>query len=509
VIGPSTLRAARRFGLLLLVAVALHAAAFTTDLFNPDEAFLGTQGRVILDGGSVYDDTADRKAPIVPYLYAGAFGVVGDGTLEGPRILAILALATTAFLTYLEGRARWGERAGRAAGLLCLFATMAFLPGDGQAANFELFMLPATVAAVMLARRARWAGSGVAAALAVLVKQTGGTILLPIAYLALRARGRERRRAVTLVGAGFAAPIVVTALLVGVGEYLRWNVFGNGDFASPPPIGEGVQVFFEQWGIWVGLNAPIVLLLVVAWRDHRRDRAEPDRRTDLWLWLLAGVISLSVGLRFYGHYFLQLGPAAALLIAGALARRGEWLRILVLAATGAIAAGCAIAGFVADPADVIRPGIYQEAARAVRTHSEPDDRLLVWGLAPEVYWEAHRLPATRFVTTMSFLAGVQPSRDEARAQPERANQENWADFVDDFDAHPPRLVLDTSPADLKDAALAPMRRYPSLATRIEADYCFLREVRGMHLYERRPDGERPAGGHPDGRRAPIAPACSS
>ncbi|MEX0665580.1 MAG: glycosyltransferase family 39 protein [Acidimicrobiia bacterium] len=507
--GPSKLEAARRFGLLLLLAVALHAAAFAVDLFNPDEAFLGTQGRVILDGGSVYDDTTDRKAPIVPYLYAGAFEVGGDGTVEGPRVLAILALALTAFLTYLEGRARWGERAGRAAGVLCLFASVAFLPGDAQAANFELFMLPATVAAVMLARRARWVGSGVAAAVAVLVKQTGGTILLPIAYLALRDRGRQRLRSVALVGAGFAVPIAITALLVGVGEYLRWNVLGNGDFASPPPIGEAVQVFFEQWGIWIGLNAPIVLLLVVAWRDHRREREAPNRDTDLWLWLLAGVISLSVGWRFYGHYFLQLAPAAALLIAGALARRATAIRVAALAATGAIAVGCAIVGFVADPADLIRPEISRAAARAVRGHSEPDDRLLVWGLAPEVYWEADRLPATRFVTTMSFLAGVQPSRDDTRARPERANRENWDDFVADFDAHPPQLVLDTAPADLKDAGLAPIRRYPSLATRIEADYCFLLEVRGMHLYERRAGDEARGDDVPGGTDALIVPPCST
>jgi 4-amino-4-deoxy-L-arabinose transferase-like glycosyltransferase len=477
--------AARRFGLFLLVAFALHAAAFSVDLFNPDEAFLGTQGRVILDGGAVYDHTADRKAPLVPYLYAAAMGVAGDDTLVGPRALAIVALALTAFLTAVEGRRRWGDRAGLTAGLVTLFATAAFLPGDGQAANFELFMLPATVAAVMLAQRARWFESGIAAAVAVLVKQTGGTTLLPLAFLALRRQeGPRRLRNLGLVGAGFAAPVAVTALLIGVGEYLRWNVFGNGDFASPPPFGEAVQLFLEQWGVWIGLSAPIVVLLVVAWWDRRHGRAGPERDTDLWLWLFAGVISLTVGWRFYGHYFLQLAPAAALLIAGALARRAAVWRGAALGATGAIAVGCAFAAFVADPADIIQPEITRSAARAVRAHSGPDDRLLVWGLAPEIYWEADRPPATRFVTTLSFLAGIQPSRDEPRAQPERANRENWDDFVADFDAHPPRLVLDTAPAALKDAELAPVRRYPRLARRLEADYCLVREVRAMHLYRR-------------------------
>jgi 4-amino-4-deoxy-L-arabinose transferase-like glycosyltransferase len=477
--------AVRRFGLFLLVALALHAAAFSVDLFNPDEAFLGTQGRVILDGGAVYEDTADRKAPLVPYLYAGAMGVAGDDTLAGPRALAILALALTAFLTAIEGRRRWGDRAGLTAGLLTLFATAAFLPGDGQAANFEHFMLPATVAAVMFARRARWFESGVAAAFAVLVKQTGGTTLLPVAFLAMHRReGARRLRNIGLVGAGFVAPILVAALLIGVGEYLRWNVFGNGDFASPPPLGEAIQVFLEQWGLWIGLGAPVVVLLVLAWLDRRHGRASAERDTDLWLWLLAGVISLTVGWRFYGHYFLQLAPAAALLVAGVLARRTAVWRVAALVATGSIAAGCAIAGFVADPADIIRPDVTRQVARVVRDHSGPDDRLLVWGLAPEFYWEADRLPASRFVTTLSFLAGIQPSRDEPRAQPERANRENWDDFVADFDAHPPRLILDTAPAALKDAELAPVRRYPSLATRIDADYCLVREVRTMLLYRR-------------------------
>ncbi len=500
---------ARNFGLLLLLTVALHAAAFSVDVFNPDEAFLGTQARVLQDGGSLYEDTADRKAPIVPFLYTGAFAVTGDDTLVGPRVLAMLALALTALLTLIEARARWGARAGWCAAMLCLFVATAFLPGDGQAANFELFMVPATVAAVVLARRARWTASGAAAAFAVLVKQTGGTILLPVAYLALRTR---TRRPLVLIGAGFAAPILATALLIGFDEYLRWNVFGNGGFAEPPPIGQAVQTFFEQWGIWAGFGAPVVLMLVLAWRDRRRGLAGPDRDGDLWLWFLSAVLGVSVGWRFYGHYFLQLAPVSALLVTGAVARRTERVRTLVLASTGAIAVGCALAAFIADPADIIRPAVTDDVTRAVRAHSDPSDRLFIWGLAPEVYWRADRQPATRFVTTLSFLAGVQPTRDDARAFPERANKENWADFRADFDAHPPRLVLDTSPADLKDAGLAPMRRYPSLRARVENDYCFLLEVRGMHLYERRPGKAAAAVGSTDGPRKPGAPltaACDS
>jgi len=66
-----------------------------------------------------------------------------------------------------DNSAAWG------AGLLCMFALVAFAPQDGQAANFEIFMLPAMTAAVLLARRGRAVSSGVAVAVATLAKQTG------------------------------------------------------------------------------------------------------------------------------------------------------------------------------------------------------------------------------------------------------------------------------------------------------------------------------------------------
>jgi hypothetical protein len=341
------------------------------------------------------------------------------------------------------------------------------------------------------------------------VKQPGGVTLLPVAWWAWKER---RARPLALVGLGVAAPIVLTALLVGVGEYLRWNLLGNSGFASPPPLGEAVQLLLEQGGLWIGLNAPLVLLLVLGWRARRStagaDGGSARGVTDLWLWLAGGVLAVAVGWRFYGHYFLQLVPPASLLAAGYLASRAHRVRLGALVATGAIALGCGVAAFLADPADIVEPSVTEDAARAIRARSDPDDRVLVWGLAPEIYWESDRLPATRFVTTLSFLAGVQPSRDHPSAEPEAANRESWRDFVADFDAHPPRLVLDTAPAALKDAELAPISDYPRLLARVSGQYCFLREVRGMHLYRRTSGPARQAeAGSAAAKDDPLAAPC--
>src|SRR5271169_2396725 len=145
----------RLFAVLLLLTVALRLPGFFVDVFNSDETFLATQAHVIRDGGNLYREAADRKPPLVPYVYAASFAFFGSTALWTVRLVAMLAIAFTAWLLACEARRRWGRRAGWIAGLLCVFAMVAFAPQDGQAANFEVFMLPAMTASVLLARRGK------------------------------------------------------------------------------------------------------------------------------------------------------------------------------------------------------------------------------------------------------------------------------------------------------------------------------------------------------------------
>src|SRR5947208_1521114 len=75
--------------------------------------------------------------------------------------------------------------------LFLVLASVAFAPNDGQAANFEVFMLPSMTAAVLFARRGRGTAAGIAVAFATLAKQTGAATLLPVAYLLARGRGKR------------------------------------------------------------------------------------------------------------------------------------------------------------------------------------------------------------------------------------------------------------------------------------------------------------------------------
>ena len=93
-------------------------------------------------------------------LYAATFAFFGTTALWSVRVVAMLAVALTALLLASRRRRRYGPRAGWIAGVLFVVAMVAFAPQDGQAANFEVFMLPSMTAAVLLARRGRGVAGG-------------------------------------------------------------------------------------------------------------------------------------------------------------------------------------------------------------------------------------------------------------------------------------------------------------------------------------------------------------
>jgi len=462
------------FVALLLLTVVLRLPAFFVDVFNSDETFLATQAEVINGGGRLYEEAADRKPPLVPYLYAAAFTITGSTALWSVRVLAMVAVALTALLVAMEARRRYGRKAGWIAGGLLVFASVAFAPQDGQAANFEVFMLPSMTAAVLLAHRGKSFSSGAAVALATLAKQTGAATLLPVLYSAWRRRSR-RGAGDALVG--FAAPVALVALVVGPGQLLFWAVLGNGSYLSVRSASALVAgLFFVMTLAFVALNLPIVWTLPRAWRERR---AHDD--TDLWLWLLSAAISVTVGLRFFGHYYLQLLPPLCLLTAGALATatRRTVTRTVALAAFVAVAFSAI--GFFVRPFD--DKAEYRSVARYIDENSGEKDRILVWGHVPEIYWASGTRPATRFPTT-GFITGAAGGRHADDVSEDNATPGAWDLFFEDFVAHPPRYIVDTSSASIRGSQFYPISRFPRMAETVFREYQYVEFIDGITIYQR-------------------------
>lgn len=461
-------------GLLLLAAV-LRIPAFFVEEFNSDETFLATQANVVLDGGRLYQEAADRKPPIVPYLYATAFALTGSRSLWSIRMLAAVCVGLTALLIASEARRRWSTRAGLIAAVLFVFATVSFAPQDGQAANFEVFMLAPMTLAVVLAARRHTLPAGIAAALATLTKQTGAATMLPVLFSAWRARAR---RGVLEALAGFAVPLVLAALAFGAGDFVYWILLGNGSYLD---VGRSVWyvlgMLLAMTAGFVLLNLPITVPLWRAWRT----RVTAD--LDLWWWLVSAAVSVLVGLRFFGHYYLQLLPPLSMLAGYVLASCSRRVIAAAVALSAAVAVACVGLSLTVKPFD--EPVRYERAAQFIRANTGADDRVLVWGAMPEIYWASGRLPATRILNT-HFLDNVwaasRAPNDTASVEP--PSPEAWTLFLDDLRARPPKFVVDTSTSGAREASLSPISKYPELARTVAANYHYRTTIDGITIYER-------------------------
>jgi len=470
----------RLFLVLLALTVATRLPAMVVPVFNSDETFLATQAHVIQQGGTLYHDAIDRKPPIVPYLYAATFDFFDTTGLWSVRIMAMLAVALTAFLLALEARRRYGDRAGLIAGILCVGALVAFAPQDGQAANFEVFMLPSMTAAILFARRGRGFFAGMMVALAALAKQTGAATLLPVLYLAYRWRGR---RGVGAVAAGFSIPVAIAAVAMGPSQLFYWTVQGNGSYVGMKTFSSSViTIFLFMTSMWLVCNIPLVWKLPQSWLARREIALDGMRDTDLWLWALSAAVSVAVGLRFFGHYYMQLVPPVALLSAGALVRGSKRWADATIALALFAALGFGLAGFV------YRPGVpepsYESVSRYLASVTNPDDPIFVWGSVPEIYWASGRKPATRFITS-PFLTGNYAGRPADEANSGADTQAAWNDFYRDFRAHPPKYFVDTSPAKVRGAQYYPISKFPRLEKLVRTQYRYKVAIDDIVVYERK------------------------
>jgi len=267
---------------------------------------------------------------------------------------------------------------------------------------------------------------------------------------------------------------------------LFWTTIGNGSYLGISGHWSMVLLtLLIMTAAFAAVNLPIVWALPRAWRERR---TEGRGDTDLWLWLLSAGLSVAVGLRFFGHYYLQLLPPLVLITAGVLAR-SSWVAVK---RTIALAAG--IATVAAGLAFLVRPfnekAQYKPVSQYLKERAGRTDRILVWGHVPEIYWASGKRPATRFLTS-GFLSGWEPGRPGNDVNPADATPGAWELFFEDFATHPPTYILDTAYSGIRGAKYYTIARYPALARVVYRDYEYVETVDGIGVYKRRPDAPPP------------------
>jgi hypothetical protein len=215
---------------------------------------------------------------------------------------------------------------------------------------------------------------------------------------------------------------------------------------------------------------------------------EPRADLDLWLLLGASLLGVVAGFRFFPHYLLQALPAVALLAARGATRHRAWVRPALGwgIASSVVAVGLAWGVAATDP-----PAVEVDLARHVREHTDPDQRVLVWGNLPEVYWRADRLPAGGF-THSEFVTGWSGGRRPRTAtEADVPDRELYDEWIARLEADPPELIVDTAAADLRGGRWFPLEGFDALADLVDERYTRVATVDEVPIYRLDPPGARP------------------
>ena len=437
-------------GLFLLTVLTRLPGLVSARMFDVDESYLAAMGLTMGRGGKLYIDALDRKPPLLPWLYSLSERMLGTVDLRLLRWVLVLGVAAAGFVVArIVLRIGGNRRGAAAAGVLLVLGTVAFLPADGQAANFELFALFPACAAVWVAlvgqdrrlsqRLLCLAAAGALVGVAGMVKQPLFAMVAPIGCVVWQ--HRPRVVGALAVASGLVSAVVATGLPFGLSRVWEWAWVQTSDFLDGQVGGwRIIEVLLLVVAVFAAFHLPA---LAASWRRRAQFR-EVD--PVVWWWLIGAVLAIVPGFRFIFHYFQLLVPPIAVLAGWVLSKESRRTVRNTMVGASVIAMVCTLLAVLpAFDAGRVRPDLIT----AIQQRTGHDDRILVWGAMPEVYWRAERLPAARFLS-VGYLTGKWADRTNPPNDPEHTRpwRWRWPIFESDLRAHPPALIVDMTGSGL-------------------------------------------------------------
>lgn len=288
-------------------------------------------------------------------------------------------------------------------------------------------------------------------------------------------RVTDKRLAVFATAGGATAVALPLFVFFGGLTMVRWVWTDNSDYLSGGvSIGRATAIGAALTLSFVVLHLPLFYGVWAA--VTRRFRADPT----VLVWLVASVLVIPIGLRFFGHYFQQVVPPLAVLTGCALVFAGRRVWQTVIAMTvGLLVVMVALAM-------IHRPDLtnFTALGRYVQSTTDVNQRILVWGALPDVYVASGRLPTGIFLHD-GYLTGNWASRDHPlserviAAEPFRSR---WNMFFEDVAAHPPVVVIDAARPDTDWAMYGP-QSFP-IGEWLDRCYNIDRVVDGLSVWRR-------------------------
>jgi len=487
---------------LFAVIVALRSAGFVFGVLNIDESDFAVIAKRMLQGAVPFAEIADIKPPLA-YLPFTSVAMFGGLSILPVHILGVFwVLATCLVLGRAARRLTGSEVAAAAAPWLALLASQCELPS----VSTELLMALPAAGALLFHVRAETGGSladvllaGVCIGGASLIRQQGGILLaafgLALCWQALRNGDHRRLLRLLPLAAGFALPwaftVMAFAKVGALSEFWDWVVARNVHYGAPSGPRDAFLLAAQAVPLCVG---GAIVPWMLATRETIRPTVRGPARTGLVLALWLTWISVSVGGRFYEHYFLQFVAPLALLASPQAAALVQSWPAFPRARRALVVLACAFPALIVVSYSFGRgiAGRYPEQephARALAgwlaRNTTAEERLFIWGHYSPIYFLAGRLPGTRYVTTSVHVGNFDPEHlpdgfDLAAFRSDR----DVAFTLKDLETNRVAIFVDTAPAGIHHWERVPLSVVPALDRYLHEHYALVADVAGSRVYRR-------------------------
>jgi Dolichyl-phosphate-mannose-protein mannosyltransferase len=421
------------------VAVVLYVRIRLLDMpFERDEGEFAYSGQLILKGMPPYLHAYTMKLPGMAYLDALFFSCFG-ATVSAVHMGLLISNLISALILYYIGRRLFGTIAAAvSSGLFLLMTSSQHLLGTfAHATHFVILFVLAAFALIISEEdnpsQYRYLSAGFLFGIAFLVKQHA--ILFLAAAVIMMLFGRRSIR--DSVGSGFimlfgfAIPyVLILMILLKQGTFSTfwfWTVRYASAYATglTPQMGwlnfksQVAEIVSSMGGSWLLATAGLLLLLI-----------KPDRRVLSFVlpFLICSFLAICPGFHFRPHYFILVIPVIALL-AGSLcgANFPAAVRGFVLATVSAAAIfqlwneqwfllKATPQEYLKKAYQTTKPFVETFAvAQYVKNATSGNDRIMVLGSEPQIYFYADRISATGHIY-MYPLMEEQPFAEQMQEQ---------------------------------------------------------------------------------------------
>lgn len=534
-------------GISVAVLVALFAINLVIHIgfspaFNPlttDSGVFAYCGARMLAGDVLYRDCWDNKPPAVYLIDAAVVALGGQNPWAIWWFQLLWTTASSAAICFVVWRA-WRN------GWAAAFSTLLFIgtaltnfyyTGGNLTENYLLLPLALTAGALLAGLRSgrlRWmAVIGALTAFAVLLKPTyfgmgaAAALTVLLFYFVRRqwARGLKQLGAFLL---GLILPLALVALIfwrLGALADLWFAVFQhNVGYVESGLSGTTLRATLRQFFVtqplaglfWIALASLGIYALLRALSKPVRSLAAPENYPAWWLGglLLAlpvQMASIAISGKNFGHYFLEIMPALALLASSGAAilstkpilqslRNGRLraaLRIGLALALLALA-GVWLKGLNARElinlerlsSTVQNPDLwdypFNDLEQYIVDNSRADESVLIWATHPDFNFVTGRRSPTRYIFPLHVLT------------PTPKGESGFPELLTELAADPPRLIIQqvVSSANLpsfsapeselcNNCSAAARSGLLDLQRYIEENYTYATQIYDWQVYERK------------------------